>query len=115
MSSEFHEKFEKAKNRFNAFGPLGVTAEDHRNLGSTPPGILQENPGKTEADLMSDEDLRAWLIDKKGALEKFSSKEFGDNTFAQSYLPSLREEIRTTLSFLRSIKRLPEEFHGWKI
>ncbi len=115
MDDEFGEKFKIARNKFNAFGPLGVTAEDHKNIGSTPPEILLMNPGKTEFDLMSDEDLLNWLNGKKEELVRFSSKEFSVNVFVQSYLPTLKEEIKATLDFLRLKKRLPEEHHAWKI
>lgn len=107
--------FRAAKKNFEVFGPLGVTAEDHKGIGSTPPEILEKNPGKTESELMTDEDIERWLKEKKDELKKFSAKEYLDNTFAQSYLPTLKEEIKTTIDFLRSIKRLPEKFRDWRI
>ena len=115
MNREFQERFKKAKINFEAFGPLGVTAEDHKGIGSTPPEILEKNPGKTESDLMTDEDLAQWLKEKEEELKKYSGKEYLDNAFAQSYLPTLKEEIKTTINFLRSINRLPEKFRDRKI
>lgn len=115
MDKEFLKKFETAKKNFETFGPLGVTAKDHDGIGSTPPEILQNNPGKTELDLMTDQDVVCWLKEKRKELERFSGKEFLANSFAQSYLPTLKEDIKLTLDRLRSIKRLPEEFREWKI
>lgn len=115
MTSDFGEKFENARKRFNAFGPLGVTGEDHRSIGSTPPEILQKNPGKTKLELMSDRDISIWLRNKKEELEKYSSEKLSANSFVRSYLPTLREEIKATLVLLRANKRLPEGYQDWKI
>ena len=101
--------------KFELCGSLGVTAEDHLAIGSTPPKILNENPEKTELDIMSDEDIKKRLSEKRCELEIFSKEEYLANSFAQSYLSALKKDIKATLKFLMSKNRLPKEFETWKI
>jgi hypothetical protein len=104
------EVMERASKKFNEFGPLGVTSQDHKDLGSTPPDILKENPGKTKADVYSNEELeqvlQAWIDDR----DKYTKPQYIDNTFTQSYLKVLRKKILLSIKYLRSIDRLPEKF-----
>ena len=104
------EKFREAAAKFENNGPLGVTAEDHKNIGSTPPDELQNNPGKTRAELMDEAQILKWLFEYKTQINEFSKEEYKNNSFAQSILPQLKKELGLSIEYLRNIDKLPEDF-----
>jgi hypothetical protein len=87
---------------------LEMTLQDHLRIGSTPPDILKQNPGKTKADLMSDEELTDYLITKQDLIEQLSSQENLTNSFAQSALKDTREDFELTKQYLTRIGRMPK-------
>jgi len=105
----FHNRpeFKKAAERFNAFGPLGVTAEDHEGIGSTPPKILLDNPGKTKGELMTSEEIKDWFKESEEQIAEFSKDEYADNAFAKSALPRVQQNLELSRSYLSSIGKLP--------
>lgn len=108
----FWKNMQGAAEKFGEVGPLGVTEEDHRKLGSSPPPELADNPGKTMLDLMSEDELLEWLRTKKATLEEYRIK---DGDFAQSYYVSLKRNVIATLTFLRKFERLPKEFEDYTV
>ena len=104
------EPYKSASERHKTLGSLGVTAEDHKGIGSSPPDELIENPGKTMADLMTDDEILSWLQEHKEEIEEWSKEEFKKDALVQSILSSMKPDFRATLNYLAGINRLPEEF-----
>jgi len=103
------EEMERVGKKRDAWGPLSLTKEDHHGMGSTPSDKLEENPGKAEVELMSDEEILEWLNGFKNQIEKFSGDTSG-STFIESYLPQIIKDQEATLRYLKDIGRLPKEF-----
>lgn len=99
------KSFNKAAEKFKALGSLGVTAQDHKGIGSTPPKKLLENPGKTLGELMTDEEVIEWIKGNKEAIAQFSEAD-QNNSFVKSALPMLKEEVRFGTKYLKSLGRL---------
>ena len=97
-----------AERKFRDCGSFGVTALDHRSVGSTPPDELEANPGKTLADLMSDEAIRVWIARERAGLETFRQVEPADPMydFAQKRICQAERDLALTESYLTSIGRL---------
>jgi hypothetical protein len=95
----------EATRRFNENGPLGVTAEDHHAIGSTPPDTLESNPGKTLADLMTDTDIALWVAEQESGIKELLGPEFEDNAGAQRVVQQSRKHIEATAKYLASIGR----------
>jgi hypothetical protein len=108
------EKYQRAVEKFKKYGPLSATSEDHAAIGSTPPKILLENPGKNKAELMSDSEILFWLDENIGQYKNFFSAT-ESSPFIESYLPSLRSELNATLEYLKTIDRLPDEYKEYDI
>lgn len=104
------EKVRIAAAKFEAVGPLGVTAKDHEAIGSTPPDELKNNPGKTRSELMTEEQIFQWLTEHQTHVKEFLKEKYKDNSFAQSALSQFKKEFRSSIEYLRSIDKLPAGF-----
>lgn len=117
QSSSFLDKVGKpltSAEKFMAFGPLGVTAEDHLAIYSTPPDKLSENPGKTLAELMTDEEITIWIREqKKALLELMAEVDTKESEFGRNYLPNARKKLKASLILLKQRGRLPKEFEDF--
>ena len=103
------EEMEAAGEKFRLVGPLGVTAEDHRRLGSTPNSELAQNPGKRLIDLMDEARLLAWLRDQQSSIVEFRAKA-KESSFAASAAEIFERDLVITIAFLRAEGRLPAAF-----
>lgn len=101
--------FKQAADKFNACGQLGVTDADHWKIGSTPPKILQDNPGKTMEELMSDEEIARWIKGFEEQIKEFSDDKYKDNHFVQSVLPTLIKNLKLDQEYLERVGRLSVE------
>jgi hypothetical protein len=92
--------FEKMANLVRK-SKLAMTADDHIRAGGTPPDVLLQNPGKTQAELLSDQEILEYLKDREKAI-------------AECSLPGLTNELKKDLglskTYLREIGRLPQEY-----
>lgn len=105
------EEYKKAAEKFETLGSLGVTAEDHGIIGSTPPPELIQNPHKTKAELMTDEEILAWLRTQVGALDELSALERKKRSpYPTIRLSEAENRLARTIRYLRTINRLPKEF-----
>ena len=98
------------ENEKNPKGSLGMTAWDHKQIGSTPSEDLKENPGKTKADLKTDEEILVYLNQIITDINFYSAPENFNNSFAKDYLPYLIKDLSDCKAYLTRIGRLPEEF-----
>lgn len=99
------EEFEKVPTK----GTLERTVQDHFNIGSTPNDDLLQNPGKTEADLMSDEKLKKWLENRRKEIERLKDAVGKGDKFAEFNLPDRERDWKLNLEYLRRINRYPQE------
>ena len=108
------EAYKNAAEKSRSVGPLGLTADDHIAIGSTPSAELTENPGKTRSDLMDNEDILSWLREQMARIEELSADEYRENNAAQSLLSMSKQDLRSTLKYLEGLDRLPKEFREFE-
>lgn len=106
------EEFKKSVAKFNEFGSLAVTAQDHRNIGSTPPKEflreLEGKPNPTLVELMTDEEISKWIKGNEETIAQLLEAD-QNSSFVKSALPMLRTELELGKKYLRSINKLPDE------
>lgn len=102
-------EFLVAVEKFKAHGPLGVTADDHLTIGSTPPKKLEENPDRTLGELMTEEEIVDWIKELEKQIAEFSQEKYKNNSFVKSSLPKLIEDLNLGKKYLTSIGKLPAE------
>lgn len=95
----------EAARKFNENGPLGVTAQDHRAIGSTPPDELELHPGKTLADLMTDDAIALWIAEQAISIKELSGPELAGNISAQRIAEESQNHMEVTRRYLESIGR----------
>ena len=108
------EKFLRAEEKFEKLGPWGVTAGDHIAVGSTPPELLEANPGKTKVELMTDDEILIQLRKWREEIEENSGEKCEKGRPLQSFLSTSKEGFNITLEYLRALGRLPDEFKRFK-
>ena len=84
---------------------LAMTFEDHQTIGSSPPELLRDNPGHRLIDVMSNDEIAAYLSEEIGAMEEAHAA-LGDWITPEQYQES-RRRLLADLYFLASIGRLP--------
>lgn len=99
--------FEQAAAKFNTFGSLGVTADDHLSIGSSPQELLVSNPGKTLGELMTEDEISRWIDGQQKQIAEYSSDQYKNVSFVRSILPKLIEDLRLSKEYLNSIGKLP--------
>jgi hypothetical protein len=82
---------------------LELTAADHEKMGSDPPKILKQNPGKSLADLMSDAELKKKILEERELLN--NDTEANPDRSLQTYYT---KELEFIMKYLRKSGRLPE-------
>ncbi|MDO8576229.1 MAG: hypothetical protein Q7R90_02845 [bacterium] len=106
----FGEKTKAAAEKVQRVGKLGITGADWAALGGTVPADLKQNPDKTRAELMTDEQIVEYLSKKQGTIAEFSKEEYRHSTFHKNFLVAERGDWNATINYLRSIGRLPKTF-----
>ena len=91
----------------NPRGTLGMTAEDHYYIGSTPPQDLINNPGKTQAELMTDDQVLAKLDRDEVFITELLQI---DTTFAKSALEAVKDKHAGDIAYLTRVGRLPGKY-----
>lgn len=91
---------------------LSMTLEDHRDIGSTPPEYLLNNPGKTKADLMDDQQILEFLGSKKRLLTELLYKHDRKSLITYNLVA---EELAKSIQYLEEIGRLPKKSKKRKI
>ena len=108
-----NEEYHEAADKFEKLGTLGVTAEDHTAIHSSPPPELAKNPGKTLAELMSDEEIAEWLKGQQEALKELSRLQKTNAALAGTFFAQgAREKVKKAIRYLKTVGRLPKEFEG---
>lgn len=107
MKMSFENSPAKKLDPFTLKGYLGVTAEDHESLGSTPEQRLIENPGKSLGEIMSDNEIVKNISEQ---LEFFKQQDIqeDDRESWLDFIKQRKEDFITSMRYLKSINRLPE-------
>ena len=104
------ETYEEVAEKFDTLGPLGVTAENHKIVGITPPQELSKNPGKTLLGLWTDDQILRYLRDEKKIIEQYSGEGHKEDSAIQGLLQDRRRLLGLSVNLLKRVGRLPEEF-----
>ncbi len=100
-------------------GHLGVTAEDHLAFGGSPDYELMRNPGKTLGELWGMEEILEKLkslVNFLGeARNEYQEKDHLDSDWAKDNILYAKKELRATISYLKSIGKLPKEFEDFEV
>lgn len=116
----FSDEYEAAAERFRTRGPLGVTAADHKAVGSSPDRRLIEHPGQTLVQILSLDEITNFLIKEITGLKQIHNPP-SDPEEAQKVDDSSRnairgvvatkvEEMRVSLTYLKELDKLPPVF-----
>ena len=97
-------EFIQASKNWEEKGFLGVTEQDYEAIQGTPEDILLENPGKTLGELMSDEEVREYIIETRNNI--IENKEIPK---MQELNKDLQKNLDVTIVYLSSIGRMPED------
>jgi hypothetical protein len=108
MKTEWENNYEKVLQKFRASGFLSLTAQDHKDMGSTPSKELKENPDKAQYEIMSDEKITKLLDD---AIECMSDETLIKSGFAKSQ----KNFFIVSLPYLKSVGRLPAKFENFDL
>jgi hypothetical protein len=102
-SPEWRRVADKSKK----YGPLALTAEDHKVLMSTPPKEMLESPKSSYFEILSPEEVVAFLDEYMDSLEvALMDKRIRENGFAKIYLQDLEASFR----YLDSLNARPEKY-----
>lgn len=102
-------EFLQTKAEFDARSSLGVTADDHLGVGSTPSEELKNNPGKTLGELMTKEEASAWIKELEGQITEFSQEKYKGSSLMDNVLPDIIKDLNLSKEYLTSIGKLPAE------
>ena len=112
MDLQAQEAYKRAAKKFDRLGLLGVTAKDHKAIGSTPPEALSFHPGKTLSDLMTNKEIRRYLTKERSVIKKYSAKKYEKDQALQNVLRNGKRNLDLTIEYLRKIGRLPRQFQS---
>lgn len=101
-------EYTEAQKKWNEKGFLGVTAKDHEAIYSTPDEILLQNPGKTLAELMSDEEIRDYVLETRRVISENENVVHSNPESWKKYNEDLKMNLEVTIRYLQSIGRLPD-------
>ncbi len=102
-------------------GHMGVTADDHWAIGGSPETELRRNTGKTLGELWSMEaileKLENYVIFLERARKEYKEKKPHDPDiyWSRDDIFSVKDELRATIPYLKSIGKLPEKFKDFKV
>jgi hypothetical protein len=108
FENQSNDKLFKAQQKSRDFEFFSLTAQDHEDIGSTPPDELAKNFGKAQYEVMTDEKITEYL---DNALSCVKDPIFIKNGYAKTQ----KEFFVKSLSFLKSVGRLPQKFNNFNI
>jgi len=102
--------YEKAAKKSKEQGFFSLTIEDHDALGSTPDEELKSNFGKSQYEIMSDEEIEEYLSEAI-----YTITENNENLRNNGYIDQQKDFLRASIPFLKSVGRLPEKFKDFDL
>lgn len=94
---------------------LEVTVDEHKAVGSSPPKLLEDNPGKNLADLMSDEEILQYLEESEEAIGILKKEAPGIGPQWEKVRDRDIIRMKVTLKFLEEIGRLPDKYKDFDV
>jgi hypothetical protein len=105
---EYANRFQSAQEKSRRFGFFSLTAQDHKDMGSTPSDELLRNQGKAQYEVMTDEEIAAYL--------DYAVECLTDPVFEKNGVANIQKDfLRTSIPFLKSVNRLPSKFEGYDL
>lgn len=109
-----NESIPKKVNKIDQVGLLGLTAQDHKDVGSSSPDTRMElNPEKTQAELMENAEIFVWIQAQKDMLSELLGDSTNVKNSIDKKLPKYARQVKKSLEYLRSIHKLPPEFEDF--
>ncbi len=108
IANNLENKSNLSLEKYKKFGFFSMTAEDHKNINSTPPNELLENPNKAQYETMTDEEILDYL---ENAFNCIKDSKFIENGYAKTQ----KEFLQQSIPFLKSVNRLPEKYKNVNI
>lgn len=104
------EKCREAIDKLNQVGPLGMTAHDYEDMGSTVSEKMLAEPGRPQAELMSDKEITDFLDKLFEHSQEVMALAREDPDRYGHVAQSLKRTFTVTLGYLRGINRLSDEY-----
>lgn len=108
------EKHLKILEKYEKISPLEMTARDHKIIGSSLLPEMVTEPDKTWAELMTNEEILAYLKKEKEDLEECLKNKDEENCFTQNVFPNMKRKLKLSIEYLKQIGRLPKEFEDFE-
>ncbi|MGE5425724.1 MAG: hypothetical protein ACM3PZ_01490 [Bacillota bacterium] len=102
--------YERAAKKSKEGGFFALTLEDHLALGSTPDDELENNPGKSQCEVMSLEEIEGYLNSAVDAI-----RENDEYLKYNGYIDQQKDFLRASIPFLTRVGRLPEKFRDFDL
>lgn len=102
------DEAKKVKEKRAVLGPLSLTAGDYKVIMSTPPKILVDNPGKTLAEIMTDEEIGDLLNKMEILLDEMKTLTGIDEEVKNRNIREVDAELAATKHYLHTIGRMPK-------
>ena len=100
-------EWQRVADKSKKYGPLALTAEDHKILMSTPPKEMLESPQASYFEILSPEEVGHFLDEyMEGLKAALTDKRIKENGFAKIYLQDLEASFR----YLDSLNARPEKY-----
>lgn len=118
MEKEETRKYYKMIKKLRPRSYLEMKLHEHQAMfGGTPPPEMAQNPDKTRADLMTDEELLVFLRDAKREIEKWLKEDKRKHrpSVRESVIRGLKSCLRHDIDYLEEIGRLPKEFEDFDV
>ena len=104
------EKMDNAIARSKLYGELGMTAQDHKDMGGTPGQELRDNWGRTQGELMTDEQILKWFTNTKKFIQETEQRLAQKKNRNDEYILKITKgNLEGGIRYLESIGRLSEE------
>ena len=97
----FETRLSEVNEKYQAYGPLFLTLQDHKDMGSSRSDWVGASEGMREYEMYSDLELEDYLNERVHAIHE---------TKNASLLPILRHEVVATIRLLKKVGRLPEKY-----
>lgn len=98
------------ENKKNPKGSIGMSAEDYNVLGNKAPDCLATNPGKTMADLLTQEQITLYLNDIERQINYCLLNAEADQALSRLILKVNQDDFNNCICFLENTGRLPDGY-----
>lgn len=105
------EKIERARTKSNLYGYLGLTAQDHTDMGSSPPQEVLNNKGKATGEFLTDKKIEKFLEHTKSLMHDIEQRLAKKKNYNDEHIFKVtRTNFEGGIRYLQTIGRLPEKY-----